>query len=80
MQFTFAIVFSLARMVGGPYLLYVTVMEDNNPLLIKVIFMIVSTKETYFCCFFFFLIGEVYYALPSYVVNNGWICIFSSVI
>ncbi|KAL9234297.1 hypothetical protein vseg_009182 [Gypsophila vaccaria] len=31
----FAIIFSIARMVGGPYLAYVTLTEDN-PLLIKV--------------------------------------------
>ncbi|KAJ8630199.1 hypothetical protein MRB53_023522 [Persea americana] len=32
---TFAVVFSVARMVVGPYLMYVTVMSDNNPLLVK---------------------------------------------
>lgn len=34
-QVAFAVVFSLARMVGGPYLCYVTLTADN-PFLIKV--------------------------------------------
>ncbi|PIA55859.1 hypothetical protein AQUCO_00700289v1 [Aquilegia coerulea] len=33
-DFAFAVIFSLARMIGGPYLAYVTVTADN-PILIK---------------------------------------------
>ncbi|XP_077210779.1 uncharacterized protein LOC143846237 isoform X1 [Tasmannia lanceolata] len=35
---SFAVIFTLARMVGGPYLVYVTLMADN-PLLIKAMAM-----------------------------------------
>ncbi|OVA06203.1 TRAM/LAG1/CLN8 homology domain [Macleaya cordata] len=32
---SFAVIFAFGRMVGGPYLTYVTLSADNNPLLIK---------------------------------------------
>ena len=38
-QIMFALIFSVARMIGGPYLTYVTLSADN-PLLIKVLYSI----------------------------------------
>lgn len=32
---TFAVIFSIARMVGGPYITYVTIRSNNMPILIK---------------------------------------------
>lgn len=42
-QVLFAVIFSIARMIGGPYLSYVTLSADN-PIIIKVMYIFGTSK------------------------------------
>ena len=50
----FATIFSVARMVGGPYLVYVTIPADN-PILIKVYSILIYEYDLHF------VLGYTYY-------------------
>lgn len=79
MQVLFAIIFSLARMVGGPCLTYVT-LAAGNPLLIKVPWALVNfnlddyfskSREAFFSSFPFLLFFRHGFSLLCHFVLLG---------
>ncbi|WRX31081.1 TRAM/LAG1/CLN8 homology domain - like 7 [Theobroma cacao] len=60
-QITFAVIFSLARMVGGPYLTFVT-LSANNPILIKAMGLGLQLVSTFW---FYKIVKMVIYKLTK---------------
>ncbi|GAB2291803.1 hypothetical protein Dimus_026056 [Dionaea muscipula] len=58
----FAAIFSVARMVGGPYLAYVTLSAPTNPLLIKAMALALQLLSTYW---FYKIVKMMMYKLLS---------------